>query len=39
MKQNGYTLFELIVSVAMLCALALVGWLIYAVIHFIIKFW
>ena len=38
-NQNGYTIVELITCVFMLGVLALVGWGIYAAIHFILKFW
>lgn len=39
MKQQGYTLVELIISVGMIAVVALIGLAIYAVIHFVGKFW
>ena len=38
-KQTGYTIAELIISIFALIVLALLGWGIYAAIHFILKFW
>ncbi len=37
--QHGYTLVELITVIFAFAVLALVGWGIYAAIHFILKFW
>jgi prepilin-type N-terminal cleavage/methylation domain-containing protein len=38
-RQQGFTLSELISCVFLLGFLALVGFGIYAAIHFILKFW
>ena len=38
-NQTGYTIVELFTAIFGLAVLAVVGWLIYAAIHFILKFW
>lgn len=38
-KQNGYTLTELATCIFILGVFILIGFGIYAAIHFIIKFW
>ncbi len=38
-NQSGYTIVELITVIFMLAFLGLCGWLLYAGVHFILKFW
>ncbi len=38
-KTRGYTLVELIMTISLLAVVSAFGLLIYAVIHFIAKFW
>ena len=37
--EKGYTLVELIICVGMLGVMVLIGFGIYAIIHFLMKFW
>lgn len=39
MKQKGYTLAELMAVVAIIAWLTVGGLIVYAAIHFVMKFW
>lgn len=38
-SERGFTLSEVIVALFIVCVLALMGFALYAMIHFVLKFW
>lgn len=38
-NQRGFTLVELITCIVGLAGFGIVGWLLYALVHFALKFW
>jgi prepilin-type N-terminal cleavage/methylation domain-containing protein len=39
MRQKGFTIVELIAALSAVLGLALTGLMIWAVLHFVLKFW